>query len=123
MKLTTIFAVPKLEVNDRLKAIWTEHLAHEIEHVKICSDLLMKYEKKDFKDLMKTDRIEPLIVFEPNKDYVNKVLQEQVNLRPYNMKFVAEEKLPSNWKSFEYQSKVNTGGAPSDIVEEKSKVH
>jgi len=58
-------------------------------------------------------------VFEPNKEYVNKVLEEQVNLRPYNMKFMPEEELPSDWKSFSYQEKVNAGGVPSDIVEER----
>jgi rubrerythrin len=107
------------EPNERIKAIWGEFLSHEIEHFNICNELLLKYERKDIRDIIKTDSIEPLIVFEPNKEYVNKVLDEQVNLRPYNMKFVPEEELPSDWKTFDYQSKVNAGGAPSDIVEER----
>jgi hypothetical protein len=65
----------------------------------MCNDLLLKYEKTDIRDVIKSDSIEPLIVFEPNKEYVNKVLETQVNLRPYNMKFVPEDKLPSNWES------------------------
>ena len=88
----------------------------------MCNDLMVKYEKMDIRDLIKDDSIEPLIVFEPNKEYVNKVLEEQVHLRPHNMKFVPEESLPSDWKSFGYQSKVNAGGVPSEIVEERWKV-
>jgi hypothetical protein len=64
-------------------------------------------------------KVELLIVFEPNKEYVNKVLDEQVNLRPYNMEFIPEDKLPSNWQSFGYQQKVNAGEVPSEIVEER----
>lgn len=40
---------------------------------------------------------------------------EHLNIRC----FVSENKLPSDWKSFEYQNKVNAGGVPSDIVEER----
>jgi hypothetical protein len=81
----------------------------------------MKYEKMDIRDLIRTDTIEPLIVFESNKEYVNDVLSSQVDLRPYNMEYVTEAQLPSNWASFRYQDIVNQGGAPSEIVENLSK--
>ncbi len=107
------------EPNQHIRSIWAEFLAHEIEHFNICNELLLKYEKKDIRDIVHAESIEPLIVFEPNKEYVNKVLETQVNLRPYEMKFVPEDQLPSNWKSFRYQNQVNAGGAPSEIVEER----
>lgn len=113
------YSCAQTEPNERIRSIWAEFCAHEIEHFNMCNDLLVKYEKMDIRDLLKDDSVEPLIVFEPNKEYVNKVLDEQVNLRPYEKKFVSEESLPSDWKSFSYQSKVNNGGAPSEIVEER----
>lgn len=113
------YSAMQTETNERIRSVWAEFCAHEIEHFNMCNDLLLKYEKQDIRDVIKTDSIEPLIVFEPNKEYVNKVLDTQVNLRPYNMEFVSEDQLPSNWKSFEYQSKVNAGGVPSEIVEER----
>jgi hypothetical protein len=79
----------------------------------------VKYEKMDIRDLLKDDKVESLILFEANKEYVNKVLDAQVNLRPYNMAFVSEDQLPSDWKSFSYQSEVNTGGVRLEIVEER----
>jgi rubrerythrin len=113
------FSCMQTESNERIRSVWAEFLSHEIEHFNTCNELLLKYEKKDIRDIIKVDRIEPLIVFEPNKEYVNEVLKEQVNLRPLNKRFVSEDRLPSDWKSFSYQSTVNAGGAPSDIVEER----
>jgi rubrerythrin len=113
------YSAMQTEPNERIRSIWAEFCAQEIEHFNICNDLMVKYENMDIRDLLKDDKVEPLIVFEPNKEYVNKVLDEQVNLRPYNMEFIPEDKLPSNWQSFGYQNKVNAGGVPSEIIEER----
>jgi len=113
------FSCMQTEPNERIRSIWAEFLSHEIDHFNTCNELLLKYEKKDIRDVVKADSIDQLIVFEPNKDYVNKVLDEQVNLRPNDKQFVSEDQLPSDWKSFDYQSRVNAGGAPSEIVEER----
>jgi rubrerythrin len=115
------YSCAQTETNERIRRIWEEFTKHEIAHVNACNELLQKYEGKDLKDLMRAEVIEPLIVFESNKDYVNKVLESQVNLRPYNKKFMPEEKLPSDWPSFRYQQVVNEGGVPSEIVEDKSR--
>lgn len=97
------YSAMQTEPSERIKSVWAEFCSQEIEHLNICNDLLVKYEKMDIRDLLKDDKVEPLIVFEPNKEYVNKVLESQVNLRPYNREFVSEDKLPSDWKSFNYQ--------------------
>ncbi len=115
------YSCAQTEPNDRLREIWEQFTAHELEHVNICTELLEKHEGKDLKQLMRVDMIEPLIVFEPNKEYVNEVLESQVNLRPYNKRFMTEDQLPSDWPSFGYQARVNEGGAPSDIVEDESR--
>jgi len=115
------YCCAQTEPNERLRSIWEMFTAHEMEHVNMCSELLERYEGKDLKQLMKADVIEPLIVFEPNKEYVNKVLESQVNLRPYNMRFVMEDDLPPDWPSFGYQEKVNKGGVPSETVEDEAR--
>jgi hypothetical protein len=71
----------------------------------------------DSPDLLKDNKIEPPLVFEPNREYINKARDNQVNLRSYHMEFVSEDKSPCDWKSFGYQSKLNAGGTPSEIVE------
>ncbi len=113
------YSCMETEPNERLRSLWAELLSHEIDHFNRCNELLLKHEKKDIRDIVKQETIEPLIVFEPNKEYVNEVLDSQVNLRPYNKEFINEDQLPSDWKSFDYQSIVNAGGVPSEIVEER----
>ncbi|RPJ52368.1 MAG: hypothetical protein EHJ95_04115 [Methanobacteriota archaeon] len=66
--------------------------------------------------MLRADSIEPPIVFEPNKDYVNRVLEEQIDLAPSQMEFVRIRDLPDNWASFLYQAQVNAGGVPSEYV-------
>jgi len=110
------YSCMQTETDPRIRKIW-EHLFYdEMGHTYMCEALLKKYEGRDLMDLLKTDVIEPLIVFEPNKDYVNMVLDTQVDLQPYNMRFMRTRDLPSNWASFDYQRKVNAGGAPSETV-------
>jgi rubrerythrin len=114
------YSCAQTETDPRIRRIWEEFCAHEIEHVNICNELLQKQEGNDLRILMRAENIEPLIVFESNKAYVNKVLSEQVNLRPYNMRFVPDDQLPRDWRSYRYQRTVNEGGAPSEVVVERS---
>ncbi len=113
------YSAVQTEPDPRIKRIWEGLLRDEIEHVFMINDLLIAHEGRDLRDIIRADSISPLIVFESNKDYVNRVLEEQVDLQPYNMKFVRMRDLPDNWKSFGYQKAVNAGGAPSlRVVEE-----
>lgn len=115
------YSCAQTEPDPRIRDIWEQLCMHEIQHFMIVNDLLRRFENQDMMDVLKTDTIEPLIVFEPNIDYVNDVLQSQVNLQPLNMQFVPEDALPSTWKSFDYQSKVNADGVPSEMVVERAK--
>jgi hypothetical protein len=104
-----------------MRPIWERLLADEIGHVAAVNDLLIAYEDRDIQDIMGTDRIEPLVVFEENKEYVNQVLNEQVDLSPVGrtMDYVRIRDLPDDWPSFLYQRRVNAGGVPSEMVVER----
>jgi len=108
------------EVDNRIKSIWEQFYEMELTHVSICNELLKKYEKKDLTELLRGDTIEPLIVFEPNKDYVNQIVETQVDLRPLDKQFVMKDKLPKDWASYKYQDTVNAGGVPSEQVVEQA---
>jgi Mn-containing catalase len=102
-----------------MKPIWERLLADEIGHVAAVNDLLMAYEHRDVQDIMGgADRVDTLVVFEENKDYVNCVLEEQVDLAPVGrtMEYVRTRDLPDDWPSFLYQRRVNAGGVPSEMV-------
>lgn len=115
------FSCAQTEVDERIRSIWEMLYEQEIEHFMIANGLLRQYESRDIVDILKTDTIEPLIVFEENKDYVNHVLETQVDLQPLNMRFVPQDQLPSNWPSFTYRSKVNAGGAPSEQIVDRAR--
>lgn len=101
-----------------MRPIWERLLMDEIGHIAAVNDLLMAYEGRDVADLMGTDRVEQLVVFEENKDYVNRVLEEQVDLQSVGrtMDYVRIRDLPDDWPSFRYMRRVNAGGVPSEMV-------
>ncbi|MCL5291491.1 MAG: hypothetical protein M1548_03050 [Actinobacteria bacterium] len=106
------------EPDPKLKVVWEEFYRYELEHIRIVGELLEKYEGRSAKDLI-PESVEPLIVFEPNKEYVDQVVKDQINLRPYNKEFVDISELPADWLSHEYSRTVNTGGIPSEMVIEQ----
>lgn len=72
-------------------------------------------------NIVKADVIEPLIVFEPNKGYINQVIEEQLDLMAHNMKYMRLRDLPDDWPSFRFQWKVNDAGVPSEEVVGKAR--
>lgn len=104
------------ENNPRIKEVWEKFMRMEMTHFQACAKLLEKYEGRDIRDVVKADVIEPLVIFEPNKEYINDVIEEQLDLSPHNMEFKRIRDLPDDWSSFSYQSKVNKGGVPSEDV-------
>jgi len=107
------------EPDQRLKGIWERFMRDEITHFNMCAELLKKQEGKEISDLIPEESIAPPIVFEPNKEYVNRVLDEQLDLQPYNMEFLRESELPKSWASYRYREVVNAGGVPSEEVVER----
>ncbi|MHB1001709.1 MAG: hypothetical protein ACYC27_20920 [Armatimonadota bacterium] len=109
------------EPDDRIRGIWEQFCEMEIGHFLRCNELMKKFEKRDIRDLLDINSIEPLIVFESNKDYVNKILKSQVDLQADEGKFVKKQDLPSTWHSYAYQKTVNAGGVPSEQVVDRAK--
>lgn len=104
------------EPDPRIRGIWERFMKMEIGHFNECARLIKKHEGREIMDIVKADVIEPLIVFESNKDYVNRVLDEQLDLMPDNMEYVRLRDLPDDWSSFGYQRVMNSKGVPSEEV-------
>ena len=110
------FSYTQHETDPRIKGIWETHMKMEITHFNECARLMKKYEGRDIMDVVKTDAIEPLVIFESNKDYVNRIINEQLDLMPNNMEYMRLRDLPDDWASFGYQRKVNAKGVPSEEI-------
>lgn len=110
------FSCAQTETDPMIKAIWEDFAKMEISHFEGCANLLEKYEGRDIRDIVNADVIEPLVVFESNKEYVNKIIDEQLDLMPSNMEYKRLSELSDQWASFKFQWKVNRAGVPSEEV-------
>jgi hypothetical protein len=104
------------ETDPRVKAIWEPHLSMEIEQLKEAARLLARYEGKDAAALLPAT-LPPAMTFEPNKDYVRRVLAEQVGHRVDALDIVdADGKVTKQTKA--YQSVVNgDGNYTQDVID------
>ena len=112
------FSCALTEPDERLGKLWERFCEMEMTHFHICNEMLKKFEKRDMRDIMKTDAIAPIIMLEQNTAYINQVLATQVNLEPLDKEFVNKDELPADWPSYAYRNKVNGAGVPSEQVAE-----
>jgi hemerythrin superfamily protein len=108
------------ETDERFKRIWEQLCEDEIGHFQACAELLQQAEGRDIHEVLGSDVVPQLVVFEPNKEYVNRVLESQVDLRPKDKEFVRLQELPGDWLSFGYMEQVNGRQAPSELVTQKA---
>ena len=69
------YSMMKDEVDEYIKDIWAEHFEMEVAHLKLASELLKKYEKKDAVKVVGSGDFPKLLKFGENIEYVRKVLQ------------------------------------------------
>lgn len=104
----------KDETNDKLKQVWEEFLAFELEHLHIAADLFKKYEKRDPEEVIGTKVYEPCH-FESQKEYVKDVLENEIEKRlDEEMGYTTIAELPEDWPSYEVQEIVGAEGAPTE---------
>ncbi len=112
------FSCWQTETDPRIKAIWEQFYRMELEHIQQVGQLLLQYEGKDIHTMFPAE-ITPLIVFEPNKEYVRNIVKTQRDLQPIHMDFVPKQQMPKDWASFRYMEAVNRGGIPSQEIVER----
>jgi rubrerythrin len=116
------FSCAQTESDGELKRLWERLAEEEMGHVMVCATLLEQVEGRDLRELLRTDRVEPLIVFKPNKEYVNAILDEQVDWQANgrDRSFAPKSELPDDWPSYGYQERVNSGEVASEAVTERA---
>ncbi|BBA33455.1 hypothetical protein sS8_1495 [Methylocaldum marinum] len=101
------------ESNPRIKAIWERFLDYELGHFAYVSELFKKYERRDPAEVIPDTLPEP-IPFRSNREFVRKVLDQEVNLRTRGTQFV--DKAQEEAASLEYRRHMNSEGSPSQTV-------
>jgi rubrerythrin len=101
------------EPNPRIRAIWERFLDYELGHLNYVCDLFKKYEKRDPLELLPEDLPEP-IAYESQRDFVRKVLAQEVDLRAKGSDFVPKAK--EGKASKDYRDQLNSEGSPSETA-------
>jgi hypothetical protein len=107
------------ETDPRMKKIWEQHLMMEIEHLKIADKLMQDYEGKKAEDLLPKE-FPKLLKFQSNKEYVRKVLEEQVQLTADLDQYKDVGDLDKDHRFHKFQEAVNKDSAPStDVINKR----
>ncbi|GGO57272.1 hypothetical protein GCM10012287_52770 [Streptomyces daqingensis] len=100
------------ESDPKVKALWELHLNMELEHLHQACELMRRNDGREPAEIL-APALPNVLTFEPNKNYVRQVIEEQLDLTTLGTGYVREAH-----ERFEaMQAALNDGGpAPSDQV-------
>jgi rubrerythrin len=101
------------EPNARIKAIWERFLDYELGHLNYVAELFKAREKRDPMEILPETLPDPITVAS-QRDFVRKVLAQEVDLRAKGADFVP--KAQESQASRQYREQLNSKGSPSDTV-------
>ncbi len=101
------------ETNPRIKQIWTRFCDYEIGHLQFAMECFKKFEKRDPMEVLPKELPEPMS-HSSQRDFVRKVLKDEVHKRAAGTKIVDQE--PANSPSKAYRDQLNSKGSPSELV-------
>jgi hypothetical protein len=104
------------EKNEMLMPIWEEFLAIELNHLQTAAELFKKYEKRDPEEVIGEEVVHPCH-FTSQKDYVAKVLNEEIDKRLGTDKdYQFTKDIPEDWASYKVQEIAGKDGSPSEVT-------
>jgi hypothetical protein len=101
------------EPNARIRAIWERFLDYELGHLNFVAELFKKHERRDPAELLPETIPEPMPVGS-QRDFVRRVLDQEVNLRARGADFVPKDE--EDQVSRDYREQLNSEGSPSQVV-------
>ena len=106
------------ETDGKIKALWEEHLAMEIAHLHKAAELLKKYEKRDWQEIIPDGKFPVPLSLHENIEYVRDILKETVQFTSVCEDYEKVDDLPDDANFFTYQKIINptTGIVPSHNV-------
>lgn len=98
------------ETNPTVKSIWERFLQYEL-----VLDIFRKFDKRDPAEIIPDSLPEP-IEYKSHREFVRKVLSEEVDLRARGKEFIPKAKEKPDSPSQRYRDQLNANGSPSEIV-------
>lgn len=107
-------ACAEQETNPRLKALWERFLDYELGHLQMVSVLFQEIERRDPAEILGDGKLPPGVQFKSQREFVRRVLAEEVDLRKDGTSFVTED--AEDAASLAYREMLNATGSPSESV-------
>lgn len=101
------------ECDPGIRQIWEECLFQEIAQLHKAKELLWKYEKKEYEQIVGDGELPPILRLRPNIEYVRKVMETTVGNTEKKERVVPLGELPADDPFFRYQKTVHH---PTDSV-------
>ncbi|PCC99860.1 hypothetical protein [Halopseudomonas pelagia] len=101
------------EDNPRLKALWERFMEYELGHLNMACELFKKLERRDPAEVL-SGELPKMIQFKSQREFVRKVLDEEVDLRTDGVDYVPKEK--ESKASQTYRKQLNSDGVPAEIA-------
>jgi hypothetical protein len=95
------------ETDPDMKKLYESHFEMELQHLHLVAQLIQKYEKKHWSEVIPEGEFPDLIVLHSNKDYVRDILQS-VRLTGWREDYKDVADLPGDAEFFNFQKQVNT---------------
>ncbi len=95
------------ETDPYIKNLWEENLHIEIAHLKNAEELLLKYEGKEWQEVIPCGEFPAPISLHENIDYVRKILNDTVQYTTLKEDYAKIKDLPENADFFRLQNIVN----------------
>ena len=118
------YSAYETETDKKLKAVWEEFFAQEIAHLHFAAELLKKYDKKDWQQVIPNANFPELLALSEQKAYVRNILKNTVNETGMREDFSTVDALSDAFDFFSYQKRVNgsaTGVASHEVIEKHIK--
>ena len=103
------------ETNPRIKTIWQRFVDYELGHLHFVLEQFQKFDKRDPAEILPESLPEP-IEYKSHREFVRKVLSEEVDLRARGAEFIDKEKEEADAPSQIYRAQMNANGSPSETV-------
>ena len=100
------------EDNPRIRALWERFLDYELGHMNLVMELFKKHERRDPAEIL-TGAMPRLMEMKSQRDFVRKVVSEEVDLRAHGINYVPLEEESS--ATLDYRKHLHSEGIPSNI--------
>jgi rubrerythrin len=95
------------ELDANVKSVWELHLQQEIAHLHQAAKLLAQHENKPWQQVIPNGTFPKLLQFHDTRDYVRRILGEQILLTANREGYTPVPELPADHEFFFYQDRVN----------------